>query len=162
MALHVGHNCAPWERCNVCGAEVEPQYRQHAKEKQAMIYIDTKARERLYALVDADEATPLADVVEKLQDRLAHAEDVQNGDDAASRVAERVMREVRKDFESVVASLQEKLDEKTRGLEMANARLRDALHDIREWSKPEHVLRFDDGDVALADYITNALKKRKP
>ena len=90
-----------------------------------MIYIDTKARARLYALVDADEATPLADVVEKLQDRLAHAEDVQNGDDAASRVAERVMREVRKEFEGVVASLQEKLDEKTRGLEAENARLRE-------------------------------------
>jgi hypothetical protein len=43
-----------------------------------------------------------------------------------------------------------------------NARLRDTLHDIREWAKPEHVLRFDDGDVALADYITNALEKRKP
>ena len=127
-----------------------------------MIYIDTKARERLYALVDADEATPLADVVEKLQDRLAHAEDVQNGDDAASRIAERVMREANKEFEGVVASLYAKMDAKTRGLEAENARLRDTLHDIREWSKPEHVLRFDDGDIALADYITNALKKRKP
>jgi hypothetical protein len=78
------------------------------------------------------------------------------------RDAERVIREVRKDFEGIVASLQEKLDEKTRGLEMANVRLRDTLHDIREWSKPEHILRFDDGDIALADYITNALKKRKP
>ena len=28
MALHVGHNCNPWEKCDVCGAEVEPQYRQ--------------------------------------------------------------------------------------------------------------------------------------
>jgi hypothetical protein len=28
MALHVGHNCAPWEKCDVCGAEIEPQYRQ--------------------------------------------------------------------------------------------------------------------------------------
>jgi len=97
-----------------------------------MIYIDTKARERLYALVDADEATPLADVVEKLQDRLAHAEDVQNGDDAATAIAERVMREVRKDFEGVVASLQEKLNEKTRGLEVENARLRECNDAMRE------------------------------
>jgi len=28
MALHVGHNCNPWDGCDVCGAEVEPQYRQ--------------------------------------------------------------------------------------------------------------------------------------
>jgi hypothetical protein len=117
---------------------------------------------RLRAAADADEYVPMEDVIETVLDRLAHAEDVQNGDDAASRIAERVMREVRKDFEGVVESLQEKLNEKTRGLEMANARLRDTLHDIREWSKPEHVLRFDDGDVALADYITNALEKRKP
>jgi hypothetical protein len=69
-------------------------------------------------LVSPVESDPLAD-------RLAHAEDVQNGDDAASRVAERVMREVRKDFEGVVASLQEKLNEKTRGLEAENERLRE-------------------------------------
>ena len=28
MALHVGHNCVPWGDCDVCGAKVEPQYRQ--------------------------------------------------------------------------------------------------------------------------------------
>jgi len=28
MALHVGHNCNPWDKCDVCGAEVEPPYRQ--------------------------------------------------------------------------------------------------------------------------------------
>ncbi len=28
MALHVGHNCNPWEGCDVCGAKVEPPYRQ--------------------------------------------------------------------------------------------------------------------------------------
>lgn len=28
MALHVGHNCNPWDDCDVCGAKVEPQYRQ--------------------------------------------------------------------------------------------------------------------------------------
>lgn len=28
MALHVGHNCNPWNGCDVCGAQVEPPYRQ--------------------------------------------------------------------------------------------------------------------------------------
>lgn len=29
MALrHVGHNCVPWGDCDVCGAKVEPSYRQ--------------------------------------------------------------------------------------------------------------------------------------
>jgi hypothetical protein len=102
---------------------------------------------RLRAAADADEHVPMEDVIEVVLDRLAHAEDVQNGDDAATAIAERVIREVRKDFEGVVESLRvnEKMDEKT-----------------REWSQPEHVLRFDDGDIALANYITNALKKRKP
>jgi hypothetical protein len=28
MALHVGHNCNPWEGCDVCGAKIEPPYSQ--------------------------------------------------------------------------------------------------------------------------------------
>lgn len=44
-----------------------------------------------------------------------------------------------------------------RALRAENERLRDALHDIREWSKPEHVLRFDDGDVTLSYFITDAI-----
>ena len=28
MSLHVGHNCNPWESCDVCGAKVEPPYSQ--------------------------------------------------------------------------------------------------------------------------------------
>jgi len=27
MTLHVGHNCSPLEKCGVCGADIEPQYR---------------------------------------------------------------------------------------------------------------------------------------
>jgi len=87
---------------------------------------------RLRAAADADEYVPMEDVIETVLDRLAHAEDVQNGDDAASRVAERVMREARKEFEGVVASLQAKMDEKTRGLEAENARLRECNDAMRE------------------------------
>ena len=39
--------------------------------------------------------------------------------------------------------------------------LREALEDVREWSKDDHVMRFDDGDVALADYCTDALNGGK-
>jgi len=87
---------------------------------------------RLRAAADADEHVPMEDVIEDVLDRLAHAEDVQNGDDAASRIAERVMREARKEFEGVVASLQAKMDEKTRGLEVENARLRADLAKLRD------------------------------
>lgn len=34
---------------------------------------------------------------------------------------------------------------------------REALADIREWSKHDHVMRFDDGDISLADYCAQAL-----
>lgn len=44
------------------------------------------------------------------------------------------------------------------GLRAENARLRDALHDIREFAEQHHVMRFDDGDIALADFCTNALE----
>lgn len=41
MALHVGHNCNPWDDCDVCGAKVEPQYRhRESKGKEAMTYPD--------------------------------------------------------------------------------------------------------------------------
>lgn len=43
------------------------------------------------------------------------------------------------------------------GLSAENARLRDALSDIREFAKQDHVMRFDDGDISLADFCTNAL-----
>jgi hypothetical protein len=34
MALHVGHNCVPWGDCDVCGAKVEPQYRQRTEREK--------------------------------------------------------------------------------------------------------------------------------
>ena len=34
MALHVGHNCTPWEDCDVCGAKVEPPYRQRGGQER--------------------------------------------------------------------------------------------------------------------------------
>jgi hypothetical protein len=34
MALrHVGHNCVPWGDCDVCGAKVEPSYRQRGDQR---------------------------------------------------------------------------------------------------------------------------------
>ena len=38
-----------------------------------------------------------------------------------------------------------------------NERLREALADIREWSKRDDFIRFDDGDIPLADYCARAL-----
>lgn len=33
MALHVGHNCNPWDDCDVCGAKVEPPYQRADRER---------------------------------------------------------------------------------------------------------------------------------
>ena len=41
-------------------------------------------------------------------------------------------------------------------------RLRAALRDIRERARTDHVLRFDDGSILLADFITEVLEKEKP
>jgi len=155
MALHVGHNCNPWEKCDVCGAEVEPQYRQRTdvcalcrqgftvcrcrhqlrewKEKQAMRDKLEDAFLRLRAAANADEHAPMEDVIEVVLDRLAHAEDVQNGDDAASRVAERVMREVRKEFEDLMEAQEAEHRRQMANKEKRHAEekqhLRDQLHE---------------------------------
>ncbi len=41
------------------------------------------------------------------------------------------------------------------------AALREALEDVREWAKHDHVMRYDDGDVPLADYCTQAIQGEK-
>lgn len=38
-----------------------------------------------------------------------------------------------------------------------NQHMRHALEDIREWAKHDDVIRFDDGDIPLADYCARAL-----
>lgn len=43
-----------------------------------------------------------------------------------------------------------------------NELLREALVDIREWAKHDDVLRYDDGDISLADYCARALHRSKP
>lgn len=40
--------------------------------------------------------------------------------------------------------------------------LREALEDIREWAHQDDVMRFDDGDISLADYCARALHRSKP
>jgi hypothetical protein len=91
------------------------------------------AFQRLRAAVDADEHVPMEQVIEVVLDRLAHAEDVQNGDDAASRVAERVMREVRKEFEAVLDAREAEHQRQKANKEKRHAEekqhLRDQLHD---------------------------------
>jgi hypothetical protein len=52
-----------------------------------------------------------------------------------------------------IGDLQGKMDR----LRAENERLREALADIREWSKRDDFIRFDDGDISLADYCARAL-----
>jgi hypothetical protein len=91
MALHVGHNCNPWDGCDVCGAKVEPPYRQRTdvcavcrqgftlcrcrhqlrewKEKQAMRDKLEDAFARLRVAFEADDYTPMEDVIEAVLQR---------------------------------------------------------------------------------------------
>ena len=113
---------------------------------------------RLRAAVDADEHAPMEDVIEVVLDRLAHAEDVQNGDDAASRVAERVMREVRKEFEDLMeaqeAEHRRQMANKERRHAEEKQHLRDQLHDAlaeneRLRAAAEEVLSWPTKDMAM-------------
>jgi chromosome segregation ATPase len=128
---------------------------------------------RLRAAADADEYVPMEDVIEVVLDRLAHAEDVQNGDDAASRVAERVMREVRKDFEAVLEAREVEHRRQMANKEKRHAEekqhLRDQLKDAEEACEAHEAVeaklrkeRFE--EIAKADKlvvdlneVTNAL-----
>lgn len=49
------------------------------------------------------------------------------------------------------------LVEENAALRAENERLREALADIREWAKRDDFIRFDDGDIPLADYCAQAL-----
>ena len=40
-------------------------------------------------------------------------------------------------------------------------RLRHVLTDIREWAQRDHVMRFDDGAISLANYCTQAIQGEK-
>jgi vacuolar-type H+-ATPase subunit I/STV1 len=112
---------------------------------------------RLRAAADADEYVPMEDVIEVVLDLLAHAEDVQNGDDAASRIAERVMREVRKEFEDLMeaqeAEHRRQMVNKERRHAEEKQHLRDQLHDAlaeneRLRAAAEEVLSWNTGDTS--------------
>ena len=114
---------------------------------------------RLRAAADADEHVPIEDVIEVVLDRLAHAEDVQNGDDAASRVAERVMREVRKEFEDLLEAREAEHRRQMANKEKRHAEekqhLRDQLHEaLRERDEARAALaklrERDEARAALA------------
>ena len=83
-----------------------------------------EAQRRLRAAVGADEYVAWVDVIDEAISRIAHAEDVQTGDDAASRVAERVVRELRQEYVDVINRL-----------EKQSAAREEALHDAVEQAR---------------------------
>jgi len=97
-------------------------------------------------------------------DRLAHAEDVQNGDDAASRVAERVMREVRKEFEAVLEAREVEHRRQMVNKEKRHAEekqhLRDQLHDALAEAKraDEEATTLANSDLATTEQVVRALR----
>jgi hypothetical protein len=119
---------------------------------------------RLRAAADADEYVPMEDVIEVVLDRLAHAEDVQNGDDAASRIAERVMREVRKDFEDLMEAQEAEHRRQMANKEKRHAEekqhLRDQLHDALAEAKraDEEATTLANSDLATTEQVVRALR----
>lgn len=85
-----------------------------------------EAQRRLRAAVGADEYVAWVDVIDEAISRIAHAEDVQTGDDAASRVAERVVRELRQEYVDVINRLEKQSAAREEALRAEVAALRRA------------------------------------
>jgi chromosome segregation ATPase len=116
----------------------------------------------------------LARLVAERDDAIAQLQDADEGTDAATQTAERVVRELRQEYADVIdrlekqaargAALRAEIDRMRAEADTMRHRiaaLREALEDVREWAKHDHVMRFDDGDVSLADYCTQAIQGGK-
>ena len=128
-----------------------------------------EAQRRLRAAVGADMHVAWVDVIDEAISRIAHATDLESGDDAATQTAERVVRELRQEYADVIDRLEKQsaareatLRAEADTMRHRIAALREALEDVREWATHDHVMRFDDGDVSLADYCTQAIQGEKP
>lgn len=55
-----------------------------------------------------------------------------------------------------IAGLKRLQDERN-SLREENKRLRETLHDLREWVPQDATMEFDDGDISVQEYISNAL-----
>lgn len=61
-----------------------------------------EAQRRLRAAVGADMHVAWVDVIDEAISRIAHATDLESGDDESTRVAERIVRELRQEYADVV------------------------------------------------------------
>lgn len=89
-----------------------------------------EAQRRLRAAVGADEYVAWVDVIDEAISRIAHAEDVQTGDDAASRVAERVVRELRQEYVDVIDRLEKQSAARDEASAKREAALRQTIEGI--------------------------------
>jgi hypothetical protein len=103
---------------------------------------------RLRAAAHADEYVPMENVIEfVLAENARLRAEAEQADEEATTLAN-----------SDLATTEQVV----RALRAENERLRAALRDIRERARTDHVLRFDDGSILLADFITEVLEKEKP
>jgi hypothetical protein len=99
----------------------------------------------------------LTRLVAERDDAIAQTNDADNATDNATQIAERVVRELRQEYVDVIDRLEKQSAAREEALRAENERLREALADIREWAKRDDFIRFDDGDIPLADYCARAL-----
>lgn len=112
---------------------------EHDEKEASMVRIQAagdvvEAQRRLRAAVGADMHVAWVDVIDEAIDRIAHAEDVQTGDDAASRVAERVVRELRQEYVDVIDRLEKQSAAREEALRAEVAALRLAADEVLSWN----------------------------
>lgn len=80
---------------------------EHDEKEASMVRIQAagdvvEAQRRLRAAVGADEYVAWVDVIDETISRIAHATDLESGDDESTRIAERIVRELRQEYADVI------------------------------------------------------------
>jgi len=127
---------------------------EHDEKEASMVRIQAagdvvEAQRRLRAAVGADMHVAWVDVIDEAIDRIAHATDLESGDDAASRVAERVVRELRQEYVDAINRLEKQAAAREEALRAEVAALRLAADEVLSW-------RTADTTVLLSNPPQNA------
>jgi len=111
---------------------------EHDEKEASMVRIQAagdvvEAQRRLRAAVGADMHVAWVDVIDEAIDRIAHATDLESGDDAATQTAERVVRELRQEYADVIDRLEKQSAAREAALRAENEALRAKLEKA-QWS----------------------------
>lgn len=111
---------------------------EHDEKEASMVRIQAagdvvEAQRRLRAAVGADMYVAWVDVIDEAISRIAHATDLESGDDESTRVAERIVRELRQEYADVIDRLEKQSAAREAALRAENEALRAKLEKA-QWS----------------------------